>query len=81
MLNEEIIAAEEYAAEETTKDCIAMGIQEFDDRGFRTPMANRIYDEYYRKHLFPSVDYSIKHIGGISVNTIGSKLGENKSDG
>ncbi len=76
MLNEEIIAAEEYAAEETTKDCIAMGIQEFDDRGFRTPMANRVYEQYYRCRLFPIVN-----IGGISVNTVGTSLGENKSDG
>lgn len=76
MTEEEIRVAEEYAAEETTKDCIAMGIQEFDDRGFRTPMANRVYEQYYRCRLFP-----ITNVGGVSVNTVSSSLGENKNDG
>lgn len=80
MTQEEIIATEEYAAKETSQDCTALGIEEFDDKGFRTPMAYRIYDEYYRKQLFPTVDYTIKHVGGISVNTVNSKLGDTRSD-
>lgn len=71
MTQEDIIAAEEYAAKETSEYCTTIGVDEYDEKGFRTPIASKMYDNFYRTYLFPKVDYTIKNTGGISINTVG----------
>lgn len=67
------IAAEQHAEKETREWCELVGVPEFDTNGFRTEIADSMYQKFYKQYMFPDVDYTVGNTGNIPDGFKGHK--------